>query len=55
VVPEDPADVVTPIDGVYDMPSSVADQLRWLDEAGLDARVAWARQDLAVIVAERGA
>jgi tRNA (cmo5U34)-methyltransferase len=55
VVPEDPADVVTPIDGVYDMPSSVADQLRWLDEAGLDARVAWDRQDLAVIVAERGA
>jgi tRNA (cmo5U34)-methyltransferase len=55
VVPEDPADVVTPIDGVYDMPSSVADQLRWLDEAGLDARVAWARQDLAVIVAEQGA
>jgi tRNA (cmo5U34)-methyltransferase len=55
VVPEDPGDVVTPIDGVYDMPSSVADQLRWLDEAGLDAGVAWARQDLAVIVAERGA
>jgi tRNA (cmo5U34)-methyltransferase len=53
VVPEDPADVVTPIDGVYDMPSSVADQLGWLAAAGLDARVAWARQDLAVIVAER--
>ncbi len=54
VVPEDPADVVTPIDGVYDMPSTVADQLGWLAAAGLDARVAWARQDLAVIVAERG-
>jgi tRNA (cmo5U34)-methyltransferase len=54
VVPEDPADVVTPIDGMYDMPSTVADQLGWLAAAGLDARVAWARQDLAVIVAERG-
>ena len=52
VVPEDPADVVTPIDGVYDMPSTVADQLGWLDAAGLEARVVWARQDLAVIVAE---
>jgi tRNA (cmo5U34)-methyltransferase len=54
VVPEDPADVVTPIDGVYDVPSTVADQLEWLAAAGLAARVAWARQDLAVIVAERG-
>ncbi len=55
VVPDDPADVVTPIDGVYDKPSTVADQLGWLDAAGLDARVVWTRQDLAVIVAESGA
>ena len=52
VVPEDPADVVTPIDGVYDMPSTVADQLGWLDAAGLAPGWSWARQDLAVIVAE---
>lgn len=51
VVPEDPADVVTPIDGVYDQPSTVADQLAWLRAAGLDARVAWAERDLAVLVA----
>jgi tRNA (cmo5U34)-methyltransferase len=52
VVPDDPADVVTPIDGAYDMPSSVEDQLRWLAAAGLDAHVVWTRRDLAVIVAE---
>jgi tRNA (cmo5U34)-methyltransferase len=52
VVPEDLADVVTPIDGVYDQPSTIDDQLRWLAAAGLDAEVVWARQDLAVIVAD---
>jgi tRNA (cmo5U34)-methyltransferase len=52
VVPDDPADVVTPIDGVYDQPSTVDDQLRWLAAAGLHAQVVWARQDLAVIVAD---
>jgi tRNA (cmo5U34)-methyltransferase len=39
VVPDDPADVVTPIDGVYDQPSTIGDQLRWLAAAGLDAEV----------------
>lgn len=52
VVPEDPADIVTPIDGEHDTPSPVADQLRWLGAAGLAARVAWQRRDLAVLVAE---
>ncbi|HKX14788.1 MAG TPA: class I SAM-dependent methyltransferase [Propionibacteriaceae bacterium] len=52
VAPEDPADVVTPIDGVYDQPSTIDDQLRWLAAAGLDAEVVWARRDLAVIVAD---
>jgi tRNA (cmo5U34)-methyltransferase len=51
VVPEDPADVATPIDGVYDKPSTVDDQLLWLAATGLNAEVVWARQDLAVIVA----
>jgi tRNA (cmo5U34)-methyltransferase len=45
VVPDDPADVVTPIDGVYDQPSTIDDQVRWLAAAGLDAEVVWARQD----------
>ena len=52
VVPDDPADVVTPIDGVYDQPSTVDDQIRWLSAAGLHAKVVWAHQDLAVIVAD---
>jgi tRNA (cmo5U34)-methyltransferase len=53
VIPDDPADVVTPIDGVFDKPSRVVDMLAWLGEAGFDSRVAWSKQDLAVIVAER--
>ncbi|MGH6991991.1 MAG: class I SAM-dependent methyltransferase [Caulobacteraceae bacterium] len=53
IVPEDPADVVTPIDGVFDQPSRLADQLAWLAEAGLAARAAWTERDLAVIIADR--
>jgi tRNA (cmo5U34)-methyltransferase len=53
VVPEDPADVVTPIDEGYDMPSRVDEQLAWLRAAGLSAAVAWAERDLAVLVADR--
>jgi tRNA (cmo5U34)-methyltransferase len=52
VVPDDPADAVTPIDGVYDQPSTVDDQVRWLAAVGLQAEVVWARQDLAVIIAD---
>jgi len=55
VVPADPADVVTEIDGVYDRPSSLADQLGWLGQAGLEATVVWSERDLAVVVAERPA
>jgi tRNA (cmo5U34)-methyltransferase len=53
VVPADPADAVTPIDEGYDLPDSVADQLSWLERAGLRPRVHWARRDLAVLVADR--
>lgn len=52
VVPEDPADVVTPIDGHYDKPSRVDEQMRWLADAGLVARIVWSDRDLAVFVAE---
>ena len=55
VVPDDPADAVTPIDGVYDKPNTVQEQLGWLEEAGLRPRVHWAQRDLAVIVADRPA
>jgi tRNA (cmo5U34)-methyltransferase len=53
VVPDDPADVVTPIDGVHDVPSRVDEQVAWLRAAGLEPRVAWAHRDLAVLVANR--
>ena len=51
VVPDDPADAGTPLTPDFDRPSSVAEQLRWLAEAGFEARVVWERGDLAVIVA----
>lgn len=53
VVPRDPADAVTPIDSDYDKPSSAADQLEWLTEAGLTAGVHWEHRDLAVLVGDR--
>ena len=52
IVPEDPGDVVTPIDGVHDKPSTIAEQLSWLGAAGFAARVAWVEQDLAVLVGD---
>jgi len=53
VVPERPEDAVIEIDGVYDVPSSVAEQLDWLRSAGFDADVTHIRPDLAVFVARR--
>ena len=52
VVPEDPADAVTPLDAGYDLPDTVSDQLRWLADAGFDAGATWARRDVAVIRAD---
>ena len=52
VVPDDPADVVTPLDEGFDLPETVPDMLRWMGEAGLRARVSWQARDLAVLVAD---
>jgi tRNA (cmo5U34)-methyltransferase len=52
VVPEDPADVVTPLDDEIDKPSTAAEQLGWLEAAGLRARIAWGHRDLAVLIGE---
>jgi tRNA (cmo5U34)-methyltransferase len=43
---------VTPIDGVYDRPSRVDEQLTWLTEAGFSPRLVWAQKDLAVMAAD---
>jgi len=48
VVPERTEDAVIEIDWEYDLPSSVADQLAWLREAGFDADATYVRADLAV-------
>jgi tRNA (cmo5U34)-methyltransferase len=49
VVPLHVADVVTPIDGVFDTPSTAAEQLAWLAAAGLEPSLRWAHRDLAVL------
>jgi tRNA (cmo5U34)-methyltransferase len=53
VVPEDPADAVSPLSEGHDKPSTLADQLAWLAAAGFDARLEWAERDLAVVRADR--
>ncbi len=53
VVPDDPAAATTPIDGVYDRPDRLDDQLEWLRAAGLTAEPVWAAADLAVVRASR--
>ncbi len=52
IVPDDPADVVTPLDDGFDLPDTIEDQLGWLREAGLEPRVSWLHRDLAVMVAD---
>jgi tRNA (cmo5U34)-methyltransferase len=52
IVPDDPADAVTPIDADYDTPSSIVDQMQWLTAAGLSPSVSWVDRDLVVIVAK---
>jgi tRNA (cmo5U34)-methyltransferase len=48
VVPERPEDAVIEVDGVYDVPSTAADQVAWLRDAGFDVAVTPIRADLAV-------
>jgi L-threonylcarbamoyladenylate synthase len=53
IVPDDPADAVIPLTPGYDKPSPLADQLRWLKDAGfLSVDVIWRHDDLAIVVAE---
>jgi tRNA (cmo5U34)-methyltransferase len=54
VVPENPADAVTPLEEGFDLPDPVDDQLRWLEKAGLTPRVVWAWKDTAVLRADSG-
>ena len=54
IIPEDPADCVTPCTPGFDLPDRLDDQLRWLGEVGLEADATWVRGDLAVVRAIRG-
>jgi tRNA threonylcarbamoyl adenosine modification protein (Sua5/YciO/YrdC/YwlC family) len=54
IVPQDPTDARTPLTPGFDRPSPLADQLRWLADAGFEAGVSWEQGDLAVVVADRG-
>ena len=54
VVPDDPADAITPLSPSYDLPSRADEQLIWLSAAGFDASVAWSARDLAVLTARKG-
>jgi tRNA (cmo5U34)-methyltransferase len=53
VIPDDQADAVTPLSDDYDKPSTVAEQVQWLEEAGFATAVVWQQDDLAVVTADR--
>lgn len=52
IVPNDGADVVTPLEPGVDLPDRLEEQLQWLSQAGLVPRVVWQHRDLAVVVAD---
>jgi tRNA (cmo5U34)-methyltransferase len=53
VVPDDPADSVTPLSQDYDLPSTTRDLVDWLQEVGFDTRIVWAFKDVAIFSADR--
>jgi tRNA (cmo5U34)-methyltransferase len=53
VIPVDPDDAVTPLTADHDRPSTLADQLRWLRDAGLEPTTTWSERDLVVVRADR--
>jgi tRNA (cmo5U34)-methyltransferase len=53
VVPTAPVTIQVPIESGVDLPDTVADQVQWLAEAGLDASIVFAEADLAIIRGDR--
>ncbi len=49
VVPRDPSDALIENEPGYDFPSTIQDQLRWMNQSGLSPEVAWTSKDLAVL------
>lgn len=53
IVPDDPTAAIIPLTPGYDRPSSLAEQLAWLQESGFAAvEVSWVHDDLAIVVAQ---
>jgi tRNA (cmo5U34)-methyltransferase len=53
VLPPDAAMAVIPLTDDWDKPSTVAEQVQWLEDAGLLVAVLWQEDDLAVLRADR--
>jgi tRNA (cmo5U34)-methyltransferase len=53
VIPVDQPDAVTPLAPDHDRPSTLADQLHWLEEVGFEAATVWSEHDLVVVRADR--
>jgi tRNA (cmo5U34)-methyltransferase len=51
IVPDDPADAVTPLDRSVDLPERLADLLDAFRQGGLAPSVTWRHADLAVVLA----
>ncbi len=49
--PVDPSYPVTAIDPEIDHPSKLAEQIAWIEAAGMAAEITWTHRDLVVIVA----
>jgi tRNA (cmo5U34)-methyltransferase len=52
ILPADQESVVIPLTEGWDKPSTVADQLGWLEDAGFEAVVVWQADDLALFTAD---
>jgi L-threonylcarbamoyladenylate synthase len=53
VIAENPGHASTTLTPGYDNPSTLAEQLQWLGDAGFDARATFIDHDLAVVLAQR--
>ena len=52
VIPDNPADALIENEDGYDFPSTIDDQMSWMNEAGFSPEVVWTCKDLAVLKAE---
>ena len=53
ILPPDVSSAVIPLTDGWDKPSTVAEQVGWLAEAGLSVEVLWQEDDLAIFSADR--